>query len=618
MKDRLLKLQEHCLRDGLNRYDADFGLIGDYDPSFYTQEQLNSRFQKDRFTARSLHPYRDSLTFALSLLFLQEQQRLTQQLPKGFSVFQTVERILQKFLEHAPDPDGRLKWYWEEPECCDGNGTFFSSCPLLMIEHCYSGQLPEEFRLKIRTVLKNAYAVFARETKTCSWSYVNPALAAYMFSALLAEKFFPEQFPQHKKDLIEFINYLTTEGIAENYTTTYLMVDAAILLCAAIVTNDAELKQVSVQFLEDVLLKEAAFFGDRFPAPYRRGYNGFYTTKRVDFLPFLLGWSDSIPEYDRDPFLTMLAVTGFSMYLQNNPLNCTLAKEFPRELTMPIHSDCHGYSYLDKKFLLGAFDQYPSRDNIVWQCVTSGGSGWQDGPMYATFENEEQTSLSLRLEAVDFDGTFRCHPFEGDFSMEKLEKICTWRSFPPEPKIRTVLKQNHLLCLTKIDKVDAELQKLGFNLHFARFNGDVLDLNGNPVNGETSGPVIVRMNDIHVGLFPLKRVLMHGSNLWKCAGYRDDFRIGRKEDVLDLQMYNLDEDKAELYTQNHAFGGFFLMIEADCTTEEFIRKMKAVKISDISAKNRTNAAIDLRDAVRTVKVETEDKELELVWDHYPW
>jgi hypothetical protein len=60
------------------------------------------------------------------------------------------------------------------------------------------------------------------------------------------------------------------------------------------------------------------------------------------------------------------------------------------------------------------------------------------------------------------------------------------------------------------------------------------------------------------------------------------------------------------------------MIEQDCSTDEFIRKMKAVKISDESARNRINAAIDLRDAIRTVKVETEDKHLELVWDHYPW
>jgi hypothetical protein len=74
MKERLLKLQDHCLQDGLNRYDADLGLIGDYDPTFYTPEQLKSRFREDRFTARSLHPYRDSVTFALSLLFLQEQQ----------------------------------------------------------------------------------------------------------------------------------------------------------------------------------------------------------------------------------------------------------------------------------------------------------------------------------------------------------------------------------------------------------------------------------------------------------------------------------------------------------------------------------------------------------------
>lgn len=624
MKNRLIRLQDHCLTDGLTRYDAHAGLIGDYDPALYTPEQLKKRFTAEKFTDRSLHPYRDSVSFALTLLILNERGNFPESLQKspvlssGDSIQKTVERILETFLKNAPDPDGRLKWFLEEPVCCDGNGTFFSAAPLLLIEHCFADKLFQDMRSEIRNVLKNSYSVFEKETHTGSWSYVNPTLAAYVFSALLSEKFHPEKFQAHLDELEKFLNFLTEKGIAENYTITYLMVDTVILLCAAIVSGNERLKQTVKAFLNDVLFKEAAFFGDRFPAPYRRGYNGNYVTKRCDFLPFLFGWSDSIPEYDRDPFLTMLAVMAFSLYMKENEILCTRSTEFPREISMPIHDDCYGKSYLNEKFLLGAFDKYPSRDNIVWQCVTAGGSGWQDGPVYATFENDAQTSLSLRLEAVDADGTFRCHPFEGDFTMEKLQKIYTWRSFPPEPKIQTVLQQNHLLCLTKIDKVDAELQKLGFSLHFARFNGDVLDPEGKPVSGEIAGPVIIRMNEIHAGIFPLKRVLMHGSSLWKCAGFRKDFRIRRKENVLDLMMYNLDEEQAELCTQNHAFGGFFLMVEQDCTTEDFVRKMKAVRISDESVRNRINAAIDLRDGIRTVKVETEEKRLELVWDHYPW
>ena len=624
MKNRLIRLQDHCLNDGLTRYDVHAGLIGDYDRTLYTKEQLKTRFLWEKFTERSLHPYRDSVTFALCLLILQQRGNFPDALKEnpvlknGDTIQNTVETILRTFLENAPDPDGRLKWYWEEPECCDGNGTFFSSAPLLLIEHCFADLLPEKQIGKIREVLKNTYPVFEKETHTGSWSYVNPTLAAYTFSALLSEKFYPEQFEKHLKELEVYLEFLTKEGIAENYTTTYLMVDTMILLCAVIVSGNQRLKQAAKAFLDDVLFKEAAFFGDRFPAPYRRGYNGYYTTKRTDFLPFLFGWSDSIPEDDRDPFLTMLSVMAFSLYLPNNAINCFAEKALPREISMPIHPDCCGKSYLNEKFLLGAFDKYPSRDNIVWQCVTVGGSGWQDGPVYATFENEAQTSLSLRLEAVDAEGIFRCHPFEGKFTMEKIRKIYPWRSFPPEPKIRTVLEQNHLLCLTKIDRVDAELQKLGFSLHLARFNGDLLDMEGKPLSGETAGPVMIRMDGIHVGVFPLKRVLMHGSSLWKCSGFRNDFQVSRKNDVLDLKMYHLDELEAELCTQNHAFGGFFMMVEQDCTTEEFVRKMKSVKISDVSVKSRINAAIDLRDAVRTVKVETEEKTLELIWDHYSW
>ena len=128
--------------------------------------------------------------------------------------------------------------------------------------------------------------------------------------------------------------------------------------------------------------------------------------------------------------------------------------------------------------------------------------------------------------------------------------------------------------------------------------------------------MIVRMEGIHVGIFPLKRVLMKGSNLWTFAGCRNDFQVDRKKGELNLRMYNLDEKKPELYTQNHIFGGFYLMIEPECSTEEFIRKMKAVKISDVSEKNRINAAIDLRDAIRTVCVSGAGEPLQLTWDHY--
>lgn len=86
--------------------------------------------------------------------------------------------------------------------------------------------------------------------------------------------------------------------------------------------------------------------------------------------------------------------------------------------------------------------------------------------------------------------------------------------FPPEPKIRTLLRRNSLLCLFKIDRIDGILKRLGFNLCFSRFEGDVLDLNGTPLpDGIHQGPLIVALDDILVYLHPLKRVRMKGASL---------------------------------------------------------------------------------------------------------
>lgn len=622
MKSRVNKQRHEGLLNSLPMYDESIHQLGGTDYYVFTKQMLENRFDKKKFTNKSLHNYQHSNLYALYLLMLDNDPSIPQTAEyqnnphftdKAFRKKQIL-KTLDAVLNTIQDPDGRFKWFWEEPKCWDGNGTFFCIQPMLLIDKYYADQLPPEMQNKLKDVIKRTYPVFKKETTTASWSYVNPCLAAYTFSMLLAEQYVPEEFPQRLKEWLEYINYLKTKGIAENYTTTYLTVDMIILLTAATISDNKTVINTAKDFLDDVIFKQAAFFGNRFPAPYRRGYNGEYKTKRNDSISYLFGWSDKEIIAERVGFLTPV----LKFFLDRFDIKQNQETAYPRELQLPIHDDCHAFSYLNEKFLLGAFDKYPSRDNIVWQCVTSGGSGWQDGPVYATFENKAMTSLSLRLEAVDADGTFRCHPFEGKFTLEKMEKIYSWRSFPPEPKIRTVLKQNHLLCLTKIDKVDAELQKLGFSLHFARFDGDILDIDGKPVSGNTSGPLIIRMDGIHVGLFPLKRSMMHGSNLWICSGYRNDFQIRKKGNVLDLNMYNLNEEKAELYTQNHAFGGFFMMVEQDCSTEEFIRKMKAVKISDTSRMNRINAAIDLRDAVRTVKVETGEKTLEIVWDHYPW
>ena len=602
MKKRLEKLLDLCLAEGWKHYDPEAGLIGDFDPAFYTKEMLAEHFHT--LSGRSLHPYRDSLSFALLLLIAGEK--------KDF-----ISSILDSFCRNAPEEDGRLKWFLEEKHIRDGNGTFFSVEPLLLLEHCFGGELPEVLREQVIAILKNAYSVFARERPVSSWSYVNPTLAAYTFSGLLGEKFFPENFEQDLSEFKRYIAYLTENGVAENYTTTYLTVDTLILLCVLIVSGNRDFRETAQRFLFDVIFHEMMFFGPRFPAPFRRGYNGYYETERKDILAYIFRWTDT-PEMGRDSALSMIAAAVFLLYTRKETLILPTSPDFPRELTMKIHEDCHGVSFLDKKFLLGAFDAYPSRENIVWQCVTSGGSGWQDGPVYATFENRRKSSMILRLEAIDGNGCFSCHPYEGDFRLAKALRLYPWRSFPPEPKIRTLLKKNTLLCLFKIDRIDGVLKRLGFNLHFSRFDGDVLDLDGNRLaDGSHAGPLIAVLDDILLYLHPLKRVRMKGASLARSSGfYVPEFRIKRDGETLELSMYNLDETEAALYTQNHVSGGFLLHVESGVLLKSFLEKMRLVNVSDVFERNRINACIDERDAVRKVAFDIADKKMSLSWDHY--
>ena len=300
MQKRINDLRHESVLTAIQKYNETLGMVGGYDPSFYTKETLKSRFDQSKFTKGSLHIYQASANFVLHLLMLEKDPSfLNLDECKDVPVFKdkasrnkVILQTLDTILNTIQDPDGRLKWFWEEPKCCDGNGTFFSVQPLLMIESMYSDRLPQEMQKRLRELLKRTYPVFKKETEDCSWTYVNPARAAYTFSTLLAEKFVPEELPQRLKEWKEYLHFLETQGIAENYTTTYLTVDTIILMTAAVVSKNDDIRKASRDFLDNVIFKQAAFFGNRFPAPYRRGYNGKYRTKRNDAISYLFGWTD--------------------------------------------------------------------------------------------------------------------------------------------------------------------------------------------------------------------------------------------------------------------------------------------------------------------------------------
>ena len=281
---RLQSLIDRSLAAGLKHYDPEAGLSGDYDPHFFLPETLQAHFRQP-FSARALHPFRDSLSLALLLLVEDKEKAI-------------AERILTEFCRNCPEPDGRLKWFLEEKHVRDNNGTFFSTEPLLLIEHCFGDSLPAELHSRIIEILKKTLPVFQQEREKNSLSYVNPTLAAFTFSALLSEKFAPGQKQEAADAFRKYIGWLTENGMPENYTVTYMTVDMLMLLCVLIVSSNAEFRQAASDFLKNMIFRQFAFFGSRYPAPFRRGYNGFYETERKGMLPYLLNWRDTfeIPE----------------------------------------------------------------------------------------------------------------------------------------------------------------------------------------------------------------------------------------------------------------------------------------------------------------------------------
>jgi len=589
------------------RYDCDIKLIGEFDKSIYVPEYIEQHFEN--LGPKALHSYRESLTYSLSLLFLNTK-------------IKRAEEIIEVFCQRGQVKDpthpdyGELFWFYEEKHVRDRNGNFFNGSSLLLIRKLFSGKLHQETLDSLDEALRLLYPVFSKERSKTSLTYVNPSLGKYTMCALLAEHF---ALPEFKQDIIEFEKYadfLINTGVNETLTPTYIGVDLIILFMCILCTKNLELSNKAKLLLETIFLKQNKFFQNRFPTPFRRGYNGFYTTKRTDIMPYLLNWEQEFPD-KRDQYLNLALATITGITSEHFPslFSNSELENFPRTMQTKVHNNCEAYSYLDKNFSLGSFNQYPP-ETSVWQTVGVSGSGWQDGIVYLTLANREETSGILRLEAIDENNTFKCHPYEGDFKFDKIDRLYPHLSFPPEPKIRCVQNASSLLCLYKIDKIDAILKSFGFNLHFSRFNGKFFDLKGQEISNQKHiGPIIIKIDNIMIYIHPLTRVDMGKSDLLHCAFIKPQIEIQRLDNILDLKMFNY-EGEAKRFTQNHVSGGFFVHVCSDIKLHEFTDIVKSFKIKEKWISDGINAHVDQRDSIRKVSVETVDKKLSLCWNHY--
>ncbi len=607
MKIRLKTYLDKSISDYAENFDPEWNLLGAYPAAFYTPDYLQEHF--GALGPRALHSFPISLAYALALQ-VREPDALAQR---------RVVDIVRSSLNLAPLANGELKWFLEEKHLRDANGNFFSGLLLFLLERHFGHLWPDSLRSDVQKQLQRLLPVFQAERATSNLSYVNPTLARYTICCLLAEHFDAKNADKERKEFLSYARHLRERGVNESYTPTYYSVDLMILLAALSATSDKVLQQEAQSLLHQLFLKQIVFFGNRFPAPFRRGYNGEYLSHRQDFLPFLLSWN---PDYQAgtDAYLNLALPAVLALFLQQNPdFQIKAADEFPRTLQSRVADDCQGYSFLDKNFLLGSFDRYPG-STTVWQCVTTGGSGWQDAPVFLSLENPRLSSMVLRLEAIDAQDQLQTHPFQGKFSMSKMLRIYPWRSFPPEPKLRCLQQNGEMLCLWKIDRVDAELKRLGFNLHFSRCQPKIYDLDSeNPLpDNSCKDRLLLDIDGIWLFLAALQRVDMAHSSLSQGRFLPPSLHCQYGTDTLDCSMFNYDGD-AQSFVQNHISGGFFLAVLNPCTDLQTARQQtRLYSISDQFISNRYDGHIDQRDSIRKVSVKSPNGNLELVCDHYQW
>ncbi|MCK5843928.1 MAG: hypothetical protein KAG97_04415, partial [Victivallales bacterium] len=615
----------HTVYDKMREYlaeldatlDREVNLIGNQNRDVYTPEYLEDHFGE--LGENWLHSYVESIAYA-SFLFCVENDA------------EKANRILDSALPNIQVTDedsenfGALYWFMEEKHIRDHNGNFFNGSMLLQIYTMEREWLSETNTIRIKKLLREMYPLFVKERAKTVLSYVNPSLGKYSMCFLLAELFELPSMGDDKRLFIEYVDFLRKNGVNEAFSPVYYTVDIIILYMVDALTADNEIKCVSTDLLQDVFLKETAFFGALFSAPFRRGYNEEYSVYRKDLLPLLLGYSEEVFAPIRTGTYTHMMLA--SIFLRKDGKFDEIAKipvcdEIPRELKVRIHQDCEGTSFLSDNFLLGSINDYPP-ETSMWQTVGIGGNGWQDGPVCFTIRDASRTAGVLRLEAVDENGELRTHPYSGAYNIEKSKYIYPFISFPPEPRLRCLQHRDQMLCLYKIDKVDGILKLLGFNMFFARFSGRVYDFDGKIIELVSEEPrvaerVIVEFPSVWLIFIPLSRVDMAKSSLLTCAFTPPSVELRMSRNALSCSMYNYDGKEPKRFVQNHISGGFFqtLVEKKVCETlADIVDYASAIKINEEWRSDRINAHVDKRDSIRNVSAKCGGGELMLEWDHF--
>lgn len=574
---------------------------------------LDEYFDSDAIDERSLRSFRESIAYAYYLL------ANARHVDQANAIIATV---LQAQVREAGHPDfGKMRWFYEEKKIRDGNANFFIAAPLLLIQEQQAQRLTRPNRDGIRQALQDLIPVFDHEHRRCSLTYVNPTLGITSIRYLLANRYDTGHATVYRQDLLDYLDFLLSRGINESYTPTYYGVSAIILFMVLALDDHDEVHARIWQLLLDVMLAEKAFFADRFPAPFRRGYNHTYSGRASDIFSALLSYLTVCQPEHYDPYLPCLALPLMLQIEADHDVSWPESPPAPRRMRGKVFDDCWAESYLTKDYLLGSFNHFPPI-TAVWQTAATGGAGWQDGCFFFSTTSADDVTGMLRLEAMDEHGKDTYHPIREPYSRDAANWLFPFLSFPPEPKVRTLQHNDTAVCLFKIDRVDARLRRLGFNLLFSRFHDRAYDRELRPLSLSetplTVSELILELPQVWVCLFPLQRVDMGRSSLLEAAFLPPAFELFRSKEGLNCSMYHY-QGACTHFIQNHIAGGFVLCLRSrqDIPDKQSLRQyLSGTQVEERWESAQINAHIDLRDAIRTVSFADGRNTLSLAWDHY--
>lgn len=424
---------------------------------------------------------------------------------KGLEILKALSKL--QITDETSELYGGFRWYREEKNINDSNGTFFILKPLVSVMLLNKEKLPESHIFKITQMLRLGYNWFLRECQNPMLYYPNKIMSDGALLLSISKLIDCKEGIKFAITFWKRWNEYTDRrgwGWGENTSLTYIaiMLDAIHITLHAMPKDESDLIK-SLTEKEKQLVEYIRFHNGRQPVPSIRTYNfsgECYAKGIANTISGVRLWNGDIKS-GLMMGLISIALSGDS--IENSDSIFTDDPEMllpvvsklpvPRTDKTKIFDDAYAYSYVGKNCRLGTINKMPTMPGCYQH--KTWGLGWQSMPV--AFVVDKKYTGFLRFSVMEND-IHHTHPAIDKHSTY-LSPALFGETHYPECKTFSNQENNIAVIIRKMENVINTASHIKDEWYIQNFDGEV---NIEIVNGKQW--VIITHSDCVIAICSLK------------------------------------------------------------------------------------------------------------------